>query len=322
MTPNAIIHATGHYLPSNIVSNDTLATQIDTSDEWIFSRTGIKQRHIADDTETTSVMGTRAAEEALKNAELNPSDIDLIIVATTTPDHVFPSCATVIQHALGIHDCPAFDVQAVCSGFIYALDIANKFIKSGQAQHALVIGAEKMSSILDWTDRNTCVLFGDGAGAVVLSENDHAEGIINTKLFADGQYRELLWIPNGVSQQSNERTDSYVNMQGREVFKVAVSKLRDMVKVITEDTDYHANDIDKLVPHQANIRIIQSVAEKLDLPMEKVITTVAEHANTSAASVPLALHHGVSTGQIQRNELLLLEAFGGGFTWGGALIRY
>lgn len=322
MTPNAIINATGHYLPSNIVSNDSLATKIDTSDEWIFSRTGIKQRHIADDTETTSVMGTHAATEALKNAELNPSDIDLIIVATTTPDHVFPSCATVIQHALSIHDCPAFDVQAVCSGFIYALDIANKFIKSGQAQHALVIGAEKMSSILDWTDRNTCVLFGDGAGAVVLSANDHAEGIINTKLFADGQYRELLWIPNGVSQQSDERTDSYVKMQGREVFKVAVSKLRDMVKVITEDTDYHANDIDKLVPHQANIRIIQSVAEKLDLPMEKVITTVAEHANTSAASVPLALHHGVSTGQIQRNELLLLEAFGGGFTWGGALIRY
>ncbi len=317
------ISGTGSYLPANIVSNDSLAERVDTSDEWIFARTGIRQRHLATDNESTSDLAEQAARRALDNAGLAATDIDLIIVATTTPTHTFPSVATGIQHRLSASVCPAFDVQAVCAGFAYAIDIADKYIRSGGVNHALVIGAECMSKILNWDDRNTCVLFGDGAGAVVLSAREDHEGIIASKLFADGQYKELLWVPNGPSwKKSDDPADNYVQMKGAEVFKTAVSQLRGLVGQVLVDTGYQPEDIDKLVPHQANIRIIKSVADKLKLPMEKVITTVDKHANTSAASIPLALDSAVQSGQIQRGDLIFLEAFGGGFTWGGQLIRF
>ncbi|PID63556.1 MAG: 3-oxoacyl-ACP synthase [Gammaproteobacteria bacterium] len=317
------ISGTGSYLPANIVTNADLAERVDTSDEWIFARTGIRQRHIADDNQSTSDLAEQAARRALDDAGLTPADIDLIIVATTTPTHAFPSVATGIQHRLGAPVCPAFDVQAVCAGFAYAIDIADKYIQSGSIKNALVIGAECMSKILNWDDRNTCVLFGDGAGAVVLSPRDDHEGIIASKLFADGQYKELLWVPNGTSwKKSDEPTDDCLQMKGSEVFKTAVSQLRGLVGEVLNSTDYQAEDIDKLVPHQANIRIIKSVADKLNMPMEKVVTTVDKHANTSAASIPLALDVAAKSQQIQRGDLIFLEAFGGGFTWGGQLIRF
>ncbi len=319
----SFISGTGSYLPEQIVTNDDLAKRVDTSDEWIFARTGIKQRHLASADESTSDLAEHAGRRAIEDAGLTPADIDLIIVATTTPTHAFPSVATGVQARLGVPVCPAFDVQAVCAGFVYALDIADKYIRGGGAKHALVIGAECMSKIMNWEDRNTCVLFGDGAGAVVVSARDDHEGIIASQLFADGQYKELLWVPNGASwKKSDSPDDSCVQMRGSEVFKTAVSQLRGLVSQVLEGTDYQPEDIDKLVPHQANIRIIKSVASKLKLPMEKVITTVDKHANTSAASVPLALDTAVKSGQIQRDDLIFLEAFGGGFTWGGQLIRF
>lgn len=323
MTTRSYIQGTGSYLPKTIVTNEDLSKTLDTSDEWIVSRTGISQRHIAGDNESTSDMAEHAARLAIADAGLTPDAIDLIIVATTTPTHIFPSCASGLQKRLGTQVCPAFDVQAVCSGFIYALDIADKYIKTNQAKHALVVGSETMSKILNWSDRNTCVLFGDGAGAVVLSASESEEGLISSKLYADGAFKELLWVPNGVSyQHSDERIDDYIQMSGSEVFKVAVSKLRDLVEQVTAGTGYGSHQIDKLVPHQANIRIIKAVAEKLHLPMEKVVSTVALHANTSAASIPLALDCAVKAKQIKRGDLLFMEAFGGGFTWGGALLRF
>lgn len=317
------ISGTGSYLPQTILTNDELAQRIDTSDEWIFSRTGIKQRHIAGDNESTSDLAEKAARAALAGANLQADAIDLIVVATTTPTHTFPSVASGLQRRLGTQVCPAFDVQAVCAGFAYAVDVADRYIRTGGAKNALVVGAECMSKLLNWEDRNTCVLFGDGAGAVVLSARDDHEGIIASRLSADGQYKELLWVPNGPSwKKSDDHTDNCMQMKGSDVFKVAVSELRNLVSQVLEYTDYQASDIDKLVPHQANIRIIQSVAQKLKLPMDKVVTTVDKHANTSAASIPLALDVAVKSGQIQRDDLIFMEAFGGGFTWGGCLVRF
>ncbi len=317
------ISGTGSYLPEKILTNEEVAKLVDTSDEWIKSRTGISQRHIAKENESTSDMAENAARQAIKSAGINSSEIDLIIVATTTPTHVFPSCASGLQRRLETKICPAFDIQAVCSGFIYALDIADKYIKSGACKNALIVGSDKMSSILNWKDRNSCILFGDGAGAIVLSASETKEGIIASKLYSDGDFKELLWVPNGISYKKSENIeDNYVQMAGSEVFKVAVSMLRNLVGEVIEKTDYKLTDIDKLVPHQANIRIIKSVAEKLNMPMEKVVTTVDKHANTSAASIPLALDYAVKSGQVKRDELIFLEAFGGGFTWGGSLIRF
>lgn len=323
MSVRSYILGTGSYLPQQVLTNDDIARQIDTSDEWIFSRTGIKQRHVAGDNESTSDLAENAARAALADAGIQAAEIDLIVVATTTPTHVFPSVASGLQRRLGTRVCPAFDVQAVCAGFAYVLDVADKYIRSGQAKNALVVGADCMTKILNWQDRNTCVLFGDGAGAVVLTARDDHEGIIASRLYADGKYKELLWVPNGPSwKKSDERIDSYIQMSGSEVFKVAVSQLRNLVNEVLDGTDYQPNDITKLVPHQANIRIIKSVAEKLKLPMDRVITTVDKHANTSAASIPLALDYAIKHQQINRGDLIFMEAFGGGFTWGGSLVRY
>ena len=293
------------------------------SDAWITERTGIRKRHIAAADETTCDLAEQAARHAIEAASVSVEDIDLIIVATTTPDQTFPSTACLLQQRLDIHGCPAFDLQAVCTGFIYALSVADKFIQTGSANIALVVGAETMSRIVDWTDRKTCVLFGDGAGAVVLKAAD-APGIISTHLHADGQYRPLLQVPTGISKRTTEDGDSYpyVEMQGNEVFKTAVNTLGRIVDETLTANGMSQKDIDWLVPHQANKRIIDATAKKLRLPEERVVITVQEHGNTSAASVPLALDVAIRDGRIKRGEILLLEAFGGGFTWGSAIIRY
>ncbi len=325
MSVRSYILGTGSYLPENVLTNDELAKRVDTSDEWIVTRTGISQRHIANDNESSNDLAEQAALAAIADAGISADAIDLIIVATTTPAHIFPSVACDLQTRLGTSVCPAFDVQAVCSGFIYALDIADKYIRSGQVKNALVVGADCMAKITNWEDRNTCVLFGDGAGAVVLSATNASEheGIIASRLYSDGKYKKLLWVPNGPSwKKSDDRIDNYIQMAGSEVFKVAVSQLRNLVNQVLEGSDYQPQDIDKLVPHQANIRIIKSVAEKLKLPMDKVVTTVDKHANTSAASIPLALDYAVKNEQIRRDDLIFMEAFGGGFTWGGILARF
>ncbi|MEW5755927.1 MAG: beta-ketoacyl-ACP synthase III [Pseudomonadota bacterium] len=317
------IIGTGGYLPEKVMTNFDLEEMVDTSDEWIVERTGIKQRHIAAENETTCDLAERAARRAIEAAGIEASSIDLIVVATTTPDRVFPSTACLLQQRLDIHGCPAFDVQAVCTGFIYALSVADKFIKTGAATRALVVGAETMSRIIDWTDRTTCVLFGDGAGAVILEASDEA-GILSTHIHADGQYRDLLTVPAGVSEnhQAFKQGNYAIFMLGNEVFKMAVNTLGRIVDETLEANQMDKEDIDWLVPHQANIRIITATARKLKMPMERVITTVQDHGNTSAASVPLALDVAVREGKILRGETLLLEAFGGGFTWGSALIRY
>lgn len=319
----ASIRGTGGYLPSQIVTNDELAQRIDTSHEWIIERTGIEQRHIAAADETTCDLAEQAARRALQAADIDPASLDLIIIATTTPDHVFPSVATQLQERLGCYGCTAFDLQAVCSGFVYALATADQFIRTGMAQRALVIGAETFSRILDWQDRRTSILFGDGAGAVVLEVSDQP-GIIGSKLHADGRYKELLWVPEGISQgyDKTRQNQAYVQMKGGEVFKVAVRTLGRIVDEILDAHDFAAEQIDWLVPHQANERILTATARKLGLPMSKVVNTVKYHANTSAASVPLALDVAIRDGRIQRGQNLLLEAFGGGFTWGAVLVHY
>ena len=296
---------------------------VDTSDEWIQARTGIKERRIAADNEMTSDLALKAAHNAIDATGLDPQEIDLIVVATTTPDLVFPSTACLVQERLGIRGCPAFDVQAVCAGFIYAIDIADKFIKAGSATKALVIGAETFSRIIDWKDRNTCILFGDGAGAVIL-ERSEEPGIISSILHADGRYADLLCVPVGVSSnyQKVVQGEAYTTMQGSEVFKVAVKKLGESIDEIIHQNELAYDDIDWMVPHQANIRIINAMAKKLKLPMEKVIVTVETHGNTSAASIPLALDAGIRDGRIKRGQKLILEGFGGGFAWGGTLINY
>ena len=316
---NSRISGTGGYLPEKILTNHDLEKMVETSDQWITDRTGIKKRHVAAEGETTCDLAEKAARAALQAADIGSDEIDLIIVATTTPDRVFPSTACLLQERLGIHGCTAFDIQAVCTGFVYALGVADKFIRSGSHRHALVIGAETLSRIVDWTDRGTCVLFGEGAGAVVLSASE-APGILSSHLHADGQYKELLSTSGGVSEGLNGEV--HITMQGNEVFKMAVNTLGRIVDETLAANDLQKSDIDWLVPHQANIRIIKATARKLKMPMDRVVTTVQEHGNTSAASVPLALDVAVRDGRIQRGETVLLEAFGGGFTWGSALLRY
>lgn len=317
------IVGTGSYLPEKTLSNADLEKLVDTSDEWILERTGIRKRHIAEDNQTTCDLAEQAARDAIKSADINNDEIDLIIVATTTPDKVFPSTACLLQQRLGIRLAPSFDIQAVCTGFIYALSVADKFIKTGAAKCALVIGAETFSRIIDWSDRTTCVLFGDGAGAVILKASD-SEGVMSTHIHADGQYQSLLHVPHGVSSsyEKVQKGEAYVQMQGREVFKVAVKTLGSIVDETLKPHGLTGEDVDWLIPHQANLRIITATAKKLSMPMERVVLTVSEHGNTSAASVPLALDVAVKDGRVKPNDLLLLEAFGGGFTWGSALIRY
>ncbi|MFZ3087095.1 MAG: beta-ketoacyl-ACP synthase III [Methylotenera sp.] len=313
------ISGTGSYLPAKILTNAELETMVDTTDEWIFARTGIRERHIAASNEFTSDLGVAAARKAIEAANINPQDIDLILVATTTPDRVFPSTACLIQSQLGIlNNCPAFDVQAVCSGFVYALGVADSMIKTGSVKTALVVGAETMSRITDWTDRSNCILWGDGAGAVILQASDEA-GIITTHLHADGRHEKLLNVPTGVSKQEGGKT---VKMEGNAVFKMAVNTLDQIVDETLTANGLQKSDVDWLVPHQANIRILQATAKKLDMSLDKVVVTVDKHGNTSAASIPLALDTAVRDGRIQRGDVILMEAFGGGFTWGSALIRF
>lgn len=318
---HAHILGSGSYLPARRVSNDDLAQRIDTSDEWIQTRTGIKARHIAAEHEKTSDLAAQAAQRALEAAGLQPSDIDLIIVATTTPDMQFPATATIVQHKLGISGCPAFDVQAVCAGFMYALTTAQAYIQSGLASKALVIGADIFSRIVDWNDRSTCVLFGDGAGAVVLGADEREGGILAGKLHADGAYQQLLYVPAQMAE-GQICGQPYVHMDGQGVFKFAVKQLAAVAEEVLAQAGLSAADIDWLVPHQANRRIIEATAKHLALGMDKVILTVDEHANTSAASVPLALDAGIRDGRIRRGQTLLLEGIGGGFAWGAVLIRY
>jgi 3-oxoacyl-[acyl-carrier-protein] synthase-3 len=294
---------------------------VDTSDEWIRSRTGIERRHIAADDETTSDLACHAARAALESAALEPSDIDLVIVGTTTPDLIFPNVACLLQEKLGIKPGPAFSIEAACTGFLYSLAVADLFIRGGQAERALVIGAETMSRIIDWTDRETCVLFGDGAGAVVLEASEEP-GILYSKLGADGRYRELLYASSGVSTRPMAGNVAALRMKGNEVFKVAVKTLENMVDDVIDKNHLEMGAIDWLIPHQANIRIIQATARRLQMPMERVILTVQEHGNTSAASVPMALDTAIGDGRVKRGDLLLLEAFGGGFTWGASLVRF
>jgi 3-oxoacyl-[acyl-carrier-protein] synthase III len=312
----------GACLPEQVVTNADLEQRIETSDQWIRDRTGIEQRHIAADGQTTCDLAEGAARQAMERAGVSADQIDLIVVGTTTPDQIFPSTACLLQNRIGAKDCPAFDVNAACTGFIYALSVADKFIRCGSARTALVVGAETLSRMLDWSDRGTCVLFGDGAGAVVLRA-DSEPGVISTHLHADGAYKHLLYNPVGVSVGFKDEPNHGVKvmMSGNEVFRVAVRTLSRIVDETLEAAGLERDAIDWLIPHQANLRIIKATAEHLKMPMERVIITVNKHGNTSAASVPLALEHGISTGQVKAGELLLLEAFGGGFTWGSALVR-
>ncbi|UCH53818.1 MAG: ketoacyl-ACP synthase III [Pseudomonadota bacterium] len=319
----ARIIGTGGYLPEKILTNHDLEKMVETSDEWIVERTGVRERRIAADGETCCDLAEQAARRALDAAEIKARDLDLIIVATTTPDQVFPSTACLLQARLHVHGCAAFDVQAVCTGFVYALGIADKFVRTGAARHVLVVGAETLSRIIDWKDRTTCVLFGDGAGAVVLAA-DNAPGIISSHLHADGRYRELLQVPAGVSKGYEKVVDgeAYLQMQGSEVFKVAVNTLGRIVDETLAANHLKKSDIQWLVPHQANIRIIAATAKKLGMSMDHVVQTVERHGNTSAASIPLAFDEAVRDGRIKRGETVLMEAFGGGFTWGSVLLKY
>ena len=316
----AKILGTGSYLPANRVSNDDLAQRVDTSDEWISSRTGIKARRLAADDEKTSDLAAAAGRRALEAAGLQPQDIDLIIVATATPDMQFPSTATIVQQKLGISGCPAFDLQAVCAGFIYAITTADAYIRSGMAKRALVIGAEVFSRILDWNDRSTCVLFGDGAGAVVLGASDEP-GLIRSKLHADGNYLDLLNVPAQIADGGVTGLP-FLKMAGQGAFKFAVKQLAAVADEVLAEAGFSAEKLDWIVPHQANRRIIEATAKHLGISMEKVILTVAEHANTSAASVPLARDDGSRSGKIVRGQHLLLEGIGGGFAWGAVLLKY
>jgi 3-oxoacyl-[acyl-carrier-protein] synthase-3 len=317
------ITGTGSYLPEKVLDNHDLEKLVDTSDEWIRERTGIKQRHVAADDETTRDLAEAAARQAMQMAGKSAEDIDLIILATTTPNKVFPSTACQVQAKLGISGCAAFDIQAVCTGFIYALGVADKFICSGTHRCALVIGADTLTHLLDWNDRGTCILFGDGAGAVVLEASEEP-GILSTHLHADGKYEDLLHVPYGISQgyQNFLQGEAYVQMKGNEVFRMAVNTLGRIADETLKFNGISKADIDWLVPHQANIRIIKAAAKKLDIDMDRVVVTVDMHGNTSAASVPLALDVAVRDGRIKKGEMIILEAFGGGFTWGSALLKF
>jgi 3-oxoacyl-[acyl-carrier-protein] synthase-3 len=325
MTTYARITGTGSYLPDKVLSNKDLESIVDTTDQWIRERTGIVKRHVAVDGQTTCDLAEQAARRAIEAAGKTAQDIDLIVLATTTADKIFPSTACLLQQRLDIHGCAAFDVQAVCTGFIYALGVAEKFVKTGASKCALVIGAETFSRIIDWTDRGTCVLFGDGAGAVVIEASDEP-GILSSHLHADGAYEELLHVPGGVSRgfdlEDRYGDAHFTKMKGNEVFKMAVNTLGRIVDETLAANGLKKTDVDWLVPHQANIRIINATARKLSMSMDKVVVTVDQHGNTSAASVPLALDTAVRDGRIQRGETLLLEAFGGGFTWGSVLLKF
>ncbi len=317
------IIGTGGYLPKKVLTNKDLEKMVETDDQWIRDRTGIEQRHIAEDSQTTSDLAYKASILALEMAGIKAEELDMIIVATTTPDKVFPSTATILQQKLGNKGAPAFDIQAVCTGFIYALSVADQFVKTGMSKKVLVVGAETLSKITNWADRNTCVLFGDGAGAVVL-ESSTEPGILSTHIHADGKYEELLHVPSGISKvaQTDDIAERTMSMKGNEVFKIAVNTLSSIAAETLEANNLTKDDLDWLVPHQANLRIIKATAKKLNLDEKNTVITVNKHANTSSASVPLALNEAVIDGRIKRGELLLLEAFGGGFTWGSALIKF
>ena len=319
MSRRSIVAGTGSALPKRQVTNEELASTVDTTDEWIVERTGIRSRYIAADGETTGSLAIEAARAALASAGIDATEIDLIVLATATPDQTFPSTATKVQAALGIDDCIAFDVHAVCTGFLYALSVADSMLRSGNAANALVIGAETFSRILDWEDRATCVLFGDGAGALVLSAAETDSGILATKLHADGRHNDLLFVDGGPSTTG---TVGKLRMKGREVFRHAVVNLADVLNEVLADASLTSGDVDWVVPHQANARILDATAKKLGLPREKIVVTVDRHANTSAASVPLALDTAVRDGRIKRGDVVVLEAMGGGFTWGAAALRY
>jgi 3-oxoacyl-[acyl-carrier-protein] synthase III len=317
------IAGTGSYLPEKILTNADLEKLVDTSDEWIRSRTGISQRHVAAEGETTTDLAEHASRRAMIAAGVSAADIDLICVGTTTPDLVFPNVGTLLQDRLGIHGCPAFSMEAACTGFVYALSVADKFVRLGESKCALVVGAETLTRIIDWNDRGTCVLFADGAGAVILEPSTEA-GILSTRLHSDGKYKDLLTYPDGVSKGFKlvREGKASVQMKGNEVYKVAVNTLGQLVTETLSANNIDKSELDWLIPHQANIRIIEAIAKRLNLPMERVIVTIDTQGNTSAASVPLALDTGIRDGRVKRGQLLLLEAFGGGFTWGSALIRY
>jgi len=312
------ITGVGSYLPKKVLTNNDLEKSLDTTDAWITSRTGIKERHIVGQNELTSDLAFEAAKNAINSAEIEASSIDLIIVATTTPDKIFPSTACIVQTKLGIKNCPAFDVQAVCSGFIYALAIADNFIKTNSAKNVLVIGADSMSKITDYSDRSNAILWGDGGGAVIISSSNK-KGILSTHLHADGQHEELLHVPK---KNIGNKIQQTIEMQGSQVFKIAVNTLDKIVDETLLANQLEKKDIDWLVPHQANIRILEATARKLEMSMDKVIVTIDRHGNTSAASIPLALDDGIKNNKIKPGHLLLMEAFGGGFTWGSALIRF
>ena len=320
----SVVRGCGSYLPERVLSNADLARMVETTDEWIVQRTGIEERHIAADDETTSMLGVKASQAALADAGLEPGDIDLIICGTSTPDYTFPSTATLIQTGLGINHGAAFDVQAVCTGFVYAVATADKFLTSGSHKRALVIGAETFSRIIDWKDRTTCVLFGDGAGAIVLEAQEgegtsYDRGVLTSHLRSDGRYRDKLYVDGG---PGSTKTTGFLRMEGRDVFRHAVGMVTDVINDAFRATGTTADDIDWFVPHQANKRIIDASADKLGIPHEKVVMTVNKHGNTSAASIPLALGVARADGRIQEGDLVMIEAMGGGFTWGSALIRW
>ncbi len=322
MTRYSKIMGTGGYLPDEIRTNEDISNTVDTSDSWIYERTGIKSRRIAGAHETASSMAEIAAKQAINAAQINPEEIDLIIVATGTPDRVYPSTACLLQQRLGIKNCVAFDVQAACSGAIYGLSIADQYIKTGAVKYALIVGSEICSRIVDWTDRGTCILFGDGAGALLLSSSETA-GVLSTHIYSDGGYEDMLYCPNPqVASEANKNEPGTIRMRGNEVFKMAVNTLERIVDETLDANNMQQSEVDWLVPHQANIRIIAATAKKLKLSMDQVIVTLEGQGNTSSASVLLALHEGISDGRIQRGQVILLEAFGAGFTWGSALIKY
>ena len=308
---NSKIIGTGGYLPTKVLTNKDLETVVDTTDDWIIERTGIKQRHIAEPGETTSSMATKASKDAIKSANISNEDIDLIVVATTTPDMVFPSTACILQNNLKIK-APAFDVQAACTGFIYAMSIADNYIKTGTCKNVLIVGAEKYSNLLDWSDRSTCVLFGDGAGSVIMGSSNNP-GIISSTIGSNGNYKDLLTV--------NPDSD-FIEMKGNDVFKIAVNTMGKIARETLDQHDLKINDVDWLIPHQANSRIISAIAKKLSLPSEKIIMTVGNHGNTSAASIPLAIDYAVESGDLKKEDTILLEAFGAGFTWGSTLLKF
>ncbi len=322
MTYSKIV-GTGRYLPERVLTNFDLEKMIDTSDEWIRTRTGVERRHVCAEDETTSDMCVEASKVAIEDAGIDVSDIDLVIIGTTTPDLIFPNIATLVQHRLGIPACTAFSLEAACTGFIYALGTADKFIKTDETKCALVIGAECITKLVDWNDRSTCVLFGDGAGAVIVKRSDKA-GIISCRLGADGQYKDLLYYPVGASKDLYKAgtDEAAILMKGNEVFKVAVKTLGNVASEALDAAGVDKSELDWLIPHQANLRIIQATAKRLDLPLDKVILTVQDHGNTSAASVPMAFDVGIRDGRVKPGQLVLMEAFGGGFTWGSVLMRY